>query len=71
MNEITIQYIDICVFFFFTFRYTVVLNYEHFWVNEETDTVPVVQLSPEEYELKSSINHEYYVYKLYVKNCFV
>jgi hypothetical protein len=48
-----------------------VLNFEHFWTNQETEDIPVVKLSQEEFELKSSINHEYYIYKLYIENCFI
>lgn len=52
------------------FRYTVVLDYEHFWVNEETDDIPVAKLSAQEYITKTATNHDYYIYKLYVQNCF-
>ncbi|NP_001233023.1 uncharacterized protein LOC100166015 isoform X1 [Acyrthosiphon pisum] len=52
------------------FKFTVVLNFKHFWTNEETDDIPVAKLSPEEFNIKNSINHEYYIYKLYTKNCF-
>lgn len=52
------------------FRYTVVHDFEHYWTNEETDDIPITSISPEEYKIKSSSNHEYYVYKLFIKNCF-
>lgn len=52
------------------FKFTVVLNFEHFWTNEETEEIPVAKISPEEYKIKNSINHEYYIYKLYTQNCF-
>jgi len=52
------------------FRFTVVLNFQHFWTNEETNDIPVTKLSPEEFNIKNSINHEYNIYKLYTKNCF-
>jgi len=54
----------------FRFKFTVVLDFEHFWVNEETNDIPVAKISAEEYKLKTSINHEYYIYRLYIKNCF-
>lgn len=46
------------------------LNFEHFWTNEETDDIPVAELSAEEFKIKNSINHEYYIYKAYIQNCF-
>lgn len=52
------------------FRYTIVHDYEHFWTNEETKDISVATLSKQEYKQKSSINHEYYIYKLYTQNCF-
>ncbi|KAE9534742.1 hypothetical protein AGLY_008034 [Aphis glycines] len=52
------------------FKFTVVVNFEHFWTNEETKDIPVVPLSQEEFDIKNSINHEYYIYKLYTQNCF-
>uniref|UniRef100_A0A2S2PDB5 Defense protein l(2)34Fc n=2 Tax=Schizaphis graminum TaxID=13262 RepID=A0A2S2PDB5_SCHGA len=55
----------------FRFKFTVVLNFEHFWTNQETEDIPVAELSQEEFELKNSFNHEYYIYNLYIKNCFV
>ncbi|XP_026808656.1 defense protein l(2)34Fc-like [Rhopalosiphum maidis] len=55
----------------FRFKFTVVLNFEHFWTNQETEDIPVAKLSKEEFELKNSFNHEYYIYNLYIQNCFV
>jgi len=47
-----------------------VVNFEHYWTNEETKDIPVVPISQEEFDIKNSINHEYYIYKLYTQNCF-
>lgn len=45
-------------------------DYKHFWTNEETAEIPVLEISPEESNIKSSINHEYYIYKMFIKNCY-
>ncbi|XP_025419498.1 putative defense protein 1 [Sipha flava] len=52
------------------FKYTVVHDYKHFWTNEETAVIPVLEIPPEEYAIKSSINHEYYIYQMFIKNCY-
>ncbi|XP_025197942.1 defense protein l(2)34Fc-like [Melanaphis sacchari] len=55
---------------FIRFKYTVVLNYEHYWTNQETEDIPVAKISQEEFNMKKSINPQYYIYKLYIQNCF-
>lgn len=57
--------------FVLLFRYTVVLDFEHFWIHEETESIPVVQLSLTEYKEKMSMNYEFYINKLYIQNCFI
>lgn len=45
-------------------------DFEHYWTGVESEDIQVAELSQKEFQIKSSINHEYYVYKLYLKNCY-